>query len=123
MLQVLTPDADSARPSPTDFAALACAQLSAGALLLPETDGYEEARGVWNLAYGARPAAIVQAADATTCHRRALRAGGRAEIAVRSGGHSLAGFSTGDGVLVIDLRRLRGLHIDPARASSPPAPA
>ena len=97
---------------PTDFASLA-AELSAGALLLPETDGYETARGVWNLAYQGRPAAIVQAADATdvaTAVRFAREA--ELEIAVRSGGHSLAGFSTGDGVLVIDLRRLRGLHVD-----------
>lgn len=105
-----TPQPATARS--TDFADLA-AELSAGALLLPETDGYETARGVWNVVYQGRPAAIVQALDASdvaTAVRFARET--NLEIAVRSGGHSLAGFSTGDGVLVIDLRRLRGLHVD-----------
>ena len=98
--------------SPADFSALA-ATLT-GAVLTPDSDAYEAASGVWNLHYSARPAAIVQVADADDVARsvRFAREIGL-EIAVRSGGHSLAGLSTGDGVLVIDLRALRGLHIDP----------
>jgi FAD/FMN-containing dehydrogenase len=87
-----------------------------GTLLLPDAAEYDQARGVWNLVHDRRPAAIVQAADARDVQRAVLFARDAGlEIAVRSGGHSLAGFSTGDGVLVVDLRALRGLHVDPAR--------
>jgi FAD/FMN-containing dehydrogenase len=98
--------------------AITFTQLAAtlgGTVLTPDADGYEAARGVWNLHYSdARPAAIVQAADANDV-ARAIAFGREhgLEIAVRGGGHSMAGFSTGDGVLVIDLRAIRGLHIDP----------
>lgn len=110
MQPVLTPDGALMRP--VEFSSLA-ADLS-GTLFLPDSDGYDQARGVWNLLYAGRPAAIVQAADADDV-QLAMRFAREAEleIAVRSGGHSLAGFSTGDGVLVIDLRQIRGLHIDP----------
>jgi FAD/FMN-containing dehydrogenase len=111
MLQVLTSDADSA-PFSANFPALA-AHLR-GDLVLPGDAGYDEARGVWNQLYQGSPAAIVRVADATdvaTAVRFART--NDLEIAVRSGGHSLAGFSTGDGVLVIDLRGLHELLIDP----------
>jgi FAD/FMN-containing dehydrogenase len=101
-----------AEPLATDFTSLANA-LS-GSVLLPGSDEYEQARGVWNVLHDRRPAAIVQAESAQdVAHAvRFARASGL-EIAVRSGGHSMAGFGTGDGVLVIDTRALRGLHIDP----------
>lgn len=105
-----------ATPTSIDFSMLA-GELS-GTLLQPGAEGYDQARGVWNLIHDRRPAAIVQVADADDVRRsvRFARETGL-EIAVRSGGHSLAGFSTGDGVLVIDLRRLRDLHIEPETAT------
>ncbi|MDQ3553383.1 MAG: FAD-binding oxidoreductase [Chloroflexota bacterium] len=110
MLRASTTHDPLARP--IDLSPLA-AHLS-GALLEPESEGYDQARLIWNLVHDRRPAAIVQAADVDDVRRAVHFARDTGiEIAVRSGGHSLAGFSTGDGVLVIDLRGLRGLHIDP----------
>ena len=79
-------------------------------------DGYAEASRVWNGAHdGARPALIVRCSGAADV----IAALGFArahdlEIAVRGGGHSIAGFSTGDGVAVIDLSALNEVHVDPA---------
>ena len=97
---------------PADLSALGRALR--GRLVEAGDPSFDDDRQVWNLAHAAEPLAIVRAADArdvATAVGFARRNG--IEIAVRSGGHSLAGHSTGDGVLVIDLRDLRGLHIDP----------
>lgn len=85
-----------------------------GQVIRPTDAAYDEARQVHNASYDRHPAAIVRIADsrdvaATVQFARANHLG----VAVRSGGHSLAGHGTGDGVLVIDLGGLRGLHIDP----------
>ena len=98
---------------PVDLSALGRALR--GRIIEAGDPSFDDERQVWNLAHSAQPLAIVRAADArdvATAVGFARRNG--IEIAVRSGGHSLAGHSTGDGVLVIDLRDLRGLHIDPA---------
>jgi FAD/FMN-containing dehydrogenase len=84
-----------------------------GPLLRPGNAAYESERQVWNTAHQGTPAAIVRVADAgdvAATVAYACRNG--IEIAVRSGGHSVAGHSTGDDVMVIDLRDLRGLHVD-----------
>jgi FAD/FMN-containing dehydrogenase len=60
-----------------------------------------------------RPAVIVRPADASHVARivSAARETGRA-LAVRSGGHSIAGHSVSDGGIVLDLADMRGLEID-----------
>ena len=100
--------------TPADLTALARALR--GTLVRPDDEKYDAQREVWNAATQGAPLAIVRAADAgdvaTTigfARRNAL------EIAVRSGGHSLAGHSSGDDVLVVDTREMRGLHIDTAQ--------
>ena len=100
--------------TPADLTALARALR--GTLVRHGDEAYDAQREVWNAAAQGAPLAIIRAADAgdvaTTigfARRNAL------EIAVRSGGHSLAGHSSGDGVLVIDMRDMRGLHIDPSQ--------
>src|SRR5690606_30103746 len=83
-----------------------------GSLLRPADPDFDAAAGVWNTALQRRPAAIARVADAAdvaTAVAYACRHD--LEIAVRSGGHSIAGHSTGDGALVIDTRELRGLHV------------
>jgi FAD/FMN-containing dehydrogenase len=97
---------------PGDLSTLASALR--GTLISPGDPAFEEARQIWNLAHQATPMAIVRAAnagDVATAVQFARQNG--IEIAVRSGGHSLAGHGTGNGALVIDLRGLRALHIDP----------
>jgi FAD/FMN-containing dehydrogenase len=84
-----------------------------GRLIAPADAAFAEDRLVWNSAHQGTPIAIVRAADAADVSAAvdfACRNG--LDLAVRSGGHSLAGHSTGDGVLVLDTRDLRGLHVD-----------
>lgn len=72
-----------------------------GTLVRPTDATFAEDRTVWNAAHQGTPLAIVRVADAgdvATAVGFARRHD--IEIAVRSGGHSLAGHSTGDGVLV-----------------------
>src|SRR5215467_10903985 len=78
-----------------------------GDLLRPGHNGYEEARAIWNGMVARTPRLIARCADVDDV-RNAVRAASEVGIltAIRCGGHSLAGFSTCDG-LVIDLSRLR----------------
>ena len=85
-----------------------------GDLLRPSDAGYEEARTVWNGMVARRPGLIVRCAgvrDVQTAIR--VAADTRIVTAVRCGGHSLAGFSTCDGGLVIDLSTMREVTVDP----------
>jgi hypothetical protein len=73
--------------------------------------GYDGARRVWNAMYDdCRPAAVVRCADedAVAATVRILRQVGlEIRVAVRGGGHHIAGFGVCDGGVVIDLSRLR----------------
>lgn len=87
-----------------------------GEVIRPGDADYDEARRVWNAVFDRRPAILlrpIDVADVVT----AIRFGRDRdlEIAIRSGGHSAAGHSASDGGLVLDLSRLRGVTVDPAR--------
>ena len=85
-----------------------------GDLLLPGEPGYDEARTVWNGMGARRPGVIARCADVGDV-RTAIRVANETGVltAIRCGGHSLAGFSTCDGGLVIDLSRMRHVTVDP----------
>jgi FAD/FMN-containing dehydrogenase len=86
-----------------------------GEVLSSADDGYEEACAVWNAAHdGSRPALVVRctgAADVIAAVGFARSTG--LTIAVRGGGHSVAGFSTVDDGIVIDLLAMKSVRVDP----------
>src|SRR4051812_34069913 len=87
-----------------------------GALVLPGDAAYDEGRRVWNAMIDKSPGAIarcVDVADVLACVDVARRHDLR--VAVRGGGHNVAGNAVCDGGLVIDLARMTGVHVDPAR--------
>jgi FAD/FMN-containing dehydrogenase len=75
-----------------------------GELLLPHDHGYDDARRGFNRLHDRRPAVIVRPADADDIARALEAAAGAGlEVAIRSGGHSLAGYGTTEGGLLLDL--------------------
>jgi FAD/FMN-containing dehydrogenase len=78
-----------------------------GEVISPGDAAYDAARRIWNGRFDRRPAAVVRVADADDI---VAALGYAAEndlpVAIRAGGHSPAGWSSSDGGLVIDLRRL-----------------
>jgi FAD/FMN-containing dehydrogenase len=86
-----------------------------GSVLVPEDDGYEEARRVQNGLIDRQPAVIVRCAGATDIAGavKLARSSGL-EISVRGGGHNVAGRAVAEGGLMIDLSPMRGIHVDPA---------
>ena len=85
-----------------------------GALLAPGEEGYNEARRVWNGAVDRRPRLIARCAGADDVVE-AVRFAVRHElpIAVRGGGHSVAGHSVCDDGVMIDLSLMKAIRVDP----------
>jgi FAD/FMN-containing dehydrogenase len=85
-----------------------------GEVLLPGDPGYEPARPVWNAMIAAAPAAIVRAADvADVAPTVALAHATGRPLAIRGGGHNVAGKGTVDGGIVLDMGALRAVEVDP----------
>lgn len=86
-----------------------------GRLLLPEVVGYDEARKVHNGLIDKRPALIARCTG-TADIVKAVKFGRshNLEIAVRGGGHNVAGRATVDNGLMIDLAPMKGIHVDAA---------
>jgi FAD/FMN-containing dehydrogenase len=84
-----------------------------GRVIGPDDDGYDEARTVFYGGFDRRPAAIVRSADASQVARVVTQARETGvELAVRSGGHSLAGHSVTEGGIVLDLSDMKALDLD-----------
>jgi FAD/FMN-containing dehydrogenase len=86
-----------------------------GAVLLPETSGYDEARSVWNAMIDRRPALIVRCsgvADVVACVQAARQVD--VPLSIKGGGHNIAGLAVCDGGLMLDMSLMRGVWVDPA---------
>ena len=85
-----------------------------GDLLLPPDQRYETARRVWNASIDRHPALIARCTgpgDVVSALRAARRHG--LDVAVRGGGHSIAGLGVADGAMTIDLSRMAAVRVDP----------
>jgi FAD/FMN-containing dehydrogenase len=90
-----------------------------GRVITPQDAGYDDARTVFLGDIDERPAVVARVADALDVSRvvTAARETGL-DLAVRSGGHSPAAHSTTTGGIVLDLRDMHALEIDPAGGSA-----
>ena len=84
-----------------------------GQVRLPGGDGYEQGRRVWNGLIDKRPAVIASCADQIDVIAAISFARDQGlSVAIRGGGHSVAGLGTCDGGLVIDLSAMRKVTVD-----------
>ncbi|MFI0723994.1 FAD-binding oxidoreductase [Streptomyces sp. NPDC021224] len=107
-----TPSASVRPPSAADWSALGSALR--GTLVLPKDSAYATDRRLYNTRFdNLRPAAIAYVTgtdDIARCLDFARSTG--KTPAIRSGGHSYAGYSSGDGRLVVDVSRLKSVRLD-----------
>jgi hypothetical protein len=103
--------------APTAFVELS--RSFRGELLLPTTPGYDTARTIWNGNVDRRPAIVARCtgvADVVAAVRSAREHD--LEIAIRGGGHNVAGTAVCDDGIVIDLSTMRAVWVDPVGRSA-----
>jgi FAD/FMN-containing dehydrogenase len=84
-----------------------------GELITLGDPGYDDARKVFLKGVERHPLAVARVASTEDVARVVSRAGdGGLELAVRSGGHSRAGYGTSDGGIVIDFSRMKSVEVD-----------
>src|SRR3954449_9183031 len=87
-----------------------------GKVVRPTDAEYDDARAIWNGSHDKHPALIVQAAGtADVLTAVEFVASQNLPLAVRGGAHSIAGFSSVDDGIVIDLSAMRAVTVDPVR--------
>lgn len=91
-----------------------------GEVLTPESNQYDQVRQIWNGKYHDKHPAIIArctgVADVITAVNFASE--NKLLVAVRGGGHNVAGTSSCDGGIMIDLSLMRGIHVDPKRETA-----
>jgi len=90
-----------------------------GGLIEPSHPSYEVARKVYNAMIDRRPRLIARCADVADV-MTAVKFGReqKLRVAIRGGGHNVAGNAVCDGGLMIDLARMRAVRVDPARRTA-----
>jgi len=84
-----------------------------GKVILPTDPGYNEARKIWNAMIDRRPAVIVQCAYAADVpHAIFFARDNGLEISIRGAGHNITGNAVCDDGVMIDLSKMRNVHVD-----------
>lgn len=87
-----------------------------GSVITAADPDYDEARSVWNAMIDRHPEVIIRAHDLTDIPVALKFASGRGlPLAIRGGGHNVAGYGTVDNGIVLDLRACNTLTVDPVR--------
>src|SRR5437764_4727695 len=103
MLDLDTPSAEALRA------------VFSGEILAPDDAGYDDARRVHNGLIDKRPTLIARCRNtADIVDAVNLTRDNGLEVAVKGGGHNVAGRATISGGLLIDLSLMKGIHVDPA---------
>jgi FAD/FMN-containing dehydrogenase len=90
-----------------------------GTVALPGEDGYDAARIIWNAMVDRRPGLVVRCLGTSdVINAVKLARDERLLIAVRSGGHNIAGNAVCDGGLLIDLSLMKSVRVDPASGTA-----
>lgn len=90
-----------------------------GEVCLPGEAGYDEARTIWNAMIDRHPSAVVRCRGAADIMRAVSFAREHgALLAVRAGGHNIAGNAVCEGGLLLDLSLMRSVRIDPVRRTA-----
>ena len=90
-----------------------------GEVISSEDEGYEEARKVFNAMIDRRPAVVVRVANVGDVMAAVNFARESSlNLSIRGGGHSVPGFGTNDGGVVIDFSSMRGVRVDPVASTA-----
>ncbi len=93
----------------------ALAEALRGPVLTPADPGYDEARIIWNGSVDKRPQIIARCVGAADVIDAVIFARQHdLLLAVRGGGHNVAGNAVCDGGIVVDLSLMNGVRVDPA---------
>ena len=87
-----------------------------GPLILPEEEGYDQSRSVWNAMIDRRPAFVVRClgvADVIACVQFARSY--NLLLCIKSGGHNIAGLATVGGAMMLDTSLMRGVWVESQR--------
>jgi FAD/FMN-containing dehydrogenase len=94
-------------------------QTLRGNVCLPQEAGYDEARTIWNAMIDRHPGAVVRCRGAADIMRAVTFAREHGVLlAVRAGGHNIAGNAVCEGGLLLDLSLMRGVRVDPIRRAA-----
>jgi FAD/FMN-containing dehydrogenase len=108
--------------SPSKLTRVSTSELRAalnGRMIMPDDAGYDRARTIFYGGFDQRPAVIVRpTTPAEVARVVTLARDSGLELAVRGGGHSLAGHSGTDGGIVLDLADMHALAIDPQQRTA-----